>query len=210
MLNSLNKFSPSDDSRVRENLKEADKLFGKWHAKDAWKDGCVNTRNACVRLFHNAQALQKVMLYFGEDPVTVAKSIPPNRTQLTWVSKCEALVTSVDSQGIAFQELKLCQIFRSFASACCQRLCLGEGGGARERGSHSAGVTTSVPETGLFGKPWPLSIPKVEVTFPCATEREVEVCSQPRSCIITPLLSRKADGRDNADADATAATFHRT
>ena len=66
---------------MRETLKEANKLFSKWHTKDPWKDLRVNTRNACVRLFHNAQALQEVMRYFGEDTVTVAKSIPPNQSQ---------------------------------------------------------------------------------------------------------------------------------
>ena len=84
MLNSSNTCShraPTDDSRVRETLKEANKLFSKWHTKDPWKDLCVNTSNARVRLFHNPQALQEVMRYFGGDTVTVAKSIPPNQPE---------------------------------------------------------------------------------------------------------------------------------
>ena len=57
--------------------------------------------------------------------------------QLTWVSKCEAEVTSVDCQSIAFQDLRLCQMIGSFANTCYQRLCFGW----RARTSKKTGIS---------------------------------------------------------------------
>ena len=71
--------APKTEENIHSAMIDIYDQFNTMHNRRTWQHLCEEFRQVGVRLLHHAQALQEVMHFCGEDPVTIARAIPPNQ-----------------------------------------------------------------------------------------------------------------------------------